>query len=186
MTTVDTRSFDPAMRAVLDWLVRHEARCYDFSEVAQHAGMPRGEVEAAIVRLRHDRAGRALSDVGPDGKPLFTRTAYLRADSPHRDGKPAPVALPPPTNPLEAHAARRREKKAARDAYRNDEAARLSAARAEEKRGEKDARKAAQTAIRERLLSEKPAEQPTAKPPAAAPAPPPKKVGVTLKEAARG
>lgn len=186
MTDVDSKAFDPPMRAVLDWLARHEARCYDFSEVAQHCGMKRGEVEAAIVRLRHDRAGRALSSVGPDGKPLFSRTAYLKPDSPHRDGKPEPVALPPPSNPLEEHAARRRAKKAARDAYRTSEAERLAAARAEDKRGEKDARKAAQTAIRERLLAEKPPEkEKPAKPPEAAPAKP-AKPGVTLKEAARG
>ena len=184
MTNVDTKAFDPPMRAVLDWLVRHEARCYDFSEVAAHCGLKRADVEAAIVRLRHERAGRALSSTGPDGKPLFTRTAYLPADSGHRAGKPAPVALPPPSNPLEEHAARRRAKKAARDAYRLAEEAQLAAARAVEKRGEKDARKAAQAIIRERLLSEKPAEKPAAKPPDAAP--PQKKPAVTLKEAARG
>ncbi len=182
MTDVDSQAFDPAMRAVLDWLARHEVRVYDFAEVAEAAGLKRGVCEAAFVRLRHERAGKALADRTPEGTPLPMRSAYLPANSPHRAGHAGKLAaLPPPVNPLEAHAQRRRDKKAAKDARRQSEAATLLAARVAEKRGEKDARKAAQMAVRERLLT--PKETPT---PAAAAPLPPRKPAVTPKEAPRG
>ena len=171
VTDVDSRAFDPPMRAVLDWLARHEPRCYDFSEVAQHCGMKRGEVEAAIVRLRHERAGRALSSVGPDGKPLFSRTAYLPPDSPHRAGQPPPVEVAPSGNPLEQFAARRRAKKEAKAVRRASEAEQLAAAKVERARSEKDARKAAQELIRQRLVTAREESPAPAKPPEAAPTP---------------
>lgn len=121
----------PRDHLVLDWLCRHPAQIYSFSEVAdelkQTAKITRADVEAAFAALKHPRNGSPIGGFDPWGNALRTRFAYIPPTSDARKGYPK---LEHPTLEQPAKKAPRERPSAVRSAYEDKRHAQHMAKRA--------------------------------------------------------